>query len=262
MNELKRIVDDIKNLDFIESYIVVVVGLVVLVASFFSNLPVSMMFQVVLAALSALVYLTIVERRAVKQLSEERDIEGIAVFHPNRDKLVPLDQSLNKAAKEIILYAVQHSTIVHQYLGLLQQKAESGCKIKVLLMAARGPDGEVNPNVRESESHRRYVGLLEAIENSTKTILEWASSLSRAAQERVEVRAYTECPVATYTFIDRNEPNGFVLVEIMHYGVHVHDMPHYILTKRDGISRRFFDVHCDSFDRLWIKSRVLHPWGR
>jgi hypothetical protein len=258
MNELRKIFKDLKNLDFIESYIVVAVGLVVFVMSLFNNLTNSVMFQVILAALSALIYLTIMGRRETKELYFG-DIEGIITFHPNRDKLIPLDHWFNKAKKEIVLYAVQHSAVVHQYLGLLKDKAENGCRIKILMMSARMPDGEVNPNVRESESQRRYTGLLPQIENNTKTLREWWESLSESARQVVEVRMYQEYPVATYTFIDRDEANGFVLVEIQHYGVHVHDMPHYIVTKKDDSSARFFQTHCESFDRLWSRSCVLNP---
>ena len=194
-----------------------------------------------------------------KPSRRQLDVEGITVFHPNRDRIPPLEHSFNQAKKEIILYAVQHSAVVHQYLGLLRDKAQKGCQVKILMMAPRMPNGEVNPNVRESESQRRYVGLLPQIENNTRTIQEWWGSLSESAKQMVEVRAYQEYPVATYTFIDRNEANGYVLVEIQHYGIHVHDMPHYIVNKKDRSSAQFFQIHCESFDRLWSKSYALHP---
>lgn len=258
MNEIRKILNDLKNLDFIESYIVVVIGLAVFAISLFSNLSESVMFQVILATLSALTYLTIIQRRETKGL-QSGDIEGIIAFHPNRNKLIPLDHSLTIAKKEIILYAVQHSAIVHAYLGLLKDKAERECRIKILMMAARMSNGEVNPNVKESESHRRFVGLLPQVENNTKTIQEWWGSLSTPARQMVEVRTYQEVPVATYTFIDRDEPNGYVLVEIQHYGFHVHDMPHYIINKNSPAGARFFQTHYESFDKLWRKSEALKP---
>jgi len=257
MDELKNIRDDIKNRRFIESYIVLAVGLVILVADVFGIANPSMISGIILATLSAIVYLTVLERREFRKLSEQGNIEGITAFYPNRDNLLPLDRIINTAKQEIILYAVQHSTVVHQYLGLLEAKAETGCKVKILLMAARSPDGKVNPNVAESESHRRYTGLLAQIEASTASFQTWHASLSPTARERVEIRVYLECPIATYTFIDRDEPDGFVQVELLLYGIHVSDVPHYIVSRKKG--GRFFDTHRESFDRLWAKSGTLMP---
>mgnify|MGYP001114247750 CR=1 FL=1 len=168
-----------------------------------------------------------------------------------------MDETLGRAKEEIILYAVQHSAVVHQYLGLLKDKAEAGCKIKILLMAARSPSGEVNPNVREIESHRRYVGVLSQLESSTQSLQTWLGSLSPSAREKVEIRTYRQFAVCTYLFIDRDELDGFVQVELLLYGTHVRDMPHYIVTRRDG--GRFFGIHCEYFDRLWNISKVLPP---
>jgi hypothetical protein len=123
------------------------------------------------------------------------------------------------------------------------------------MMAARDADGRINPNVAETESHRRYTGILAQIESSTSSFQEWLTTLNPSTRERVEIRTYLECPTTTYVFIDRDEPDGFVQVELLLYGTHVRDLPHYILTKKRG--GPFFDIHCQSFNRLWDKSQVL-----
>lgn len=257
MSELQNIWGDIKNRRFIESYIVFGASLLVLIVDVFGVTSPSVMNEIILAALSAIIYLTVLERREFREMSGQGDFEGITSFRANRDRILSLDRNLSTAKKEIILYAVQHSTLVHQCLGLLEDKAKNGCKIKILMMAARGPDGKVNPNVGETESQRRYTGTLAQIESSAASFQKWLASLSPSARERIEIRTYLECPMATYLFIDRDEPNGFVQVELLLYGIHVHDMPHYIVTKKKG--GHLFDTHCESFDRLWAKSQVLVP---
>lgn len=259
MSEFQNVWNDIKNRKYIESYIVFIVGVGVLVADIIGDTDTAVMNEIILAILSALIYLTILERREIQKASEQRDIEGITAFHASRDSMLPLDRILNRARKEIILYAVQHSTVVHQYLGLLQDKAEAGCRIRILMMATTCPDGGINPNVAEHDSHRRYSGLLPQLESSRNSFQSWLSSLSPPVRERIEIRTYQECPVATYTFIDREEIDGFVQVELLLYGIHVHDMPHYVVTRKDGGG--FFDIHCKSFDRLWERSQVLVPVG-
>ena len=100
-----------------------------------------LMDEITLAVLAAIVYLIILERRESHKMSAREDVEGITTFHISRDSLPPLDRLLRKAKKEIILYAVQHSHLVHQCLGILREKAEAGCRVRVLMMAPRGPDG-------------------------------------------------------------------------------------------------------------------------
>lgn len=181
---------------------------------------------------------------------------AIIPLYPNRETLSPLDMKISQAQKEIILYSVQHSFLVHQCLGLLQKKAEAGCKIKILIMAAKDSEGEINSNVLESESHRRYEGLLSQIEASTKSLQVWANSQKNiSTQKMIEIRAYQECPVATYLFIDKDESNGFCQIEIMHYGVHAQDMPHYIVYKKNN--DQFLKVHFESFEKLWKRSTIL-----
>ncbi len=155
MNELRNILNDIKNKKYIESYAVFIASLGVLAASFI-NLSQSTLNQAVLAILSILLYASIVERRAYSKLLERENIEGITKFRINRDKLPLLSEHIGKAKKEITILAVQHSALVHQYLGLIQQKAETGCQIKLLMMAGIDENGNINPNVKELESHLTY----------------------------------------------------------------------------------------------------------
>lgn len=254
MNEFRNILNDIKNKKYIESYVVFLASLGVLIASFI-NLSQSTLNQVVLAILSILLYASIVERRSYSKLLERGNIDGIAAFRINRDKMPSLSEHIGNARKEISILAVQHSALIHQYLGLVQQKAESGCQIKLLMMAAMDENGNLNPNVKALESHLTYSEVLSQLESNATTFKTWLDSLSVRSRKQVEIRTYVEHPIGSYLFIDKDEPDGYVQVEIFLYGVHVNDMPHYVVTRRD--SHRFFQIHLDSFNKLWNKSQPL-----
>ncbi len=186
--------------------------------------------------------------------------DSATVILANRKHMPPLETLIQKAQKEIILYAVQHSYVVHHGLGLLQAKLETGCKVRILLMAARNQNGEINLNVIESESHRTYTGLLPQIESSTHSLESWFDSLTEAKKKLVEIRTYQQCPIMSLTIIDRDEPNGLIQSEIFLYGVDVREMPHYLLTKKNGSN--LFRSHCESFDQLWSKSEALRSWQK
>jgi hypothetical protein len=190
----------------------------------------------------------------------KQDDDRSSVILANRSHMQPLEALFQKAQKEIILYAVQHSYVVHHGLGLLQAKLEAGCKVRILLMAAKNQNGAINPNVIESESHRTYTGLIPQIESSTYSFESWYDSLTEAKKRLAEIRTYQQCPIMSLTIIDKDEPNGLIQSEILLYGVDVREMPHYILTKKNGSN--LFKAHCVSFDRLWNKSEVLRSWHK
>lgn len=183
------------------------------------------------------------------------DDDSANVILANRKNMVSLELLMQKAQKEIIMYAVQHSYLAHHGLGILQGKLEMGCKVKILLMATKNQNGEINPNVTETESHRNYTGLLSQIESSTKLFESWFDSLNESAKKLLEIRTYQQCPVMSLIIIDRDEPNGLLQSEIFLYGVDVREMPHYVLSKKSG--SKLFNSHSESFDRLWSKSEIL-----
>ena len=54
----------------------------------------------------------------------------------------------------------------------------------------------------------------------------------------------------------QEESSGYIQVEPMiFYGIDPNDTPHYIVRRSDD--EKFFQLHIDSFDRLWNKSHTL-----
>lgn len=192
--------------------------------------------------------------------SGKQDDDSVSIILANRKNIPSLEALIQKAEKEVVIYAVQHTYLAHHGLSLLQAKLEKGCKVKILMMAAKNQNGEINPNVLESESHRTYTGLLQQIESSTNLFGTWFDSLSEASKKMVEIRTYQQCPIASMIIIDRDELNGLIQAEIFLYGVDVREMPHYIFTKKSGLN--LFKTHCESFDQLWRKAQILRSWQK
>ena len=188
----------------------------------------------------------------------KQDDNSTHIILANRNSMPSLEVLIQKAQKEIIMCAVQHSYLAHQGLSLLQAKLETGCKVKILMMAAKNQNGEINRNVIEFESHRTYKGLLSQIESSTQLFETWFDSLSEASKKLIEIRSYQQCPIAALIFIDRDELNGLIQTEILLYGIDVREMPHYVLTQKSGSN--LFKTHCESFDQLWSKAQILRSW--
>jgi hypothetical protein len=255
MSEIQSIWDDITKRNFIESYLVLLAGILVLLVDLVGVETESVMSEVTLAVLSVLIYLSIKERREYKKLSLSEDIRGISAFYTKRDSLPSLGDLLNRAKKEIALYSVGHTTLVHQHLHLLEKKIEDGCEVKILIMCPRDEDGNANPNVLAVQALTPQSNTLARLEAHLAILKDWYDCLSEEAKRRVEVRTYWEHPGVTYTFIDREEGNGFVQVGMMLPTVHIDTLPHYVVTRRDG--GQLFHTHCNSFNGLWTASAVL-----
>jgi len=255
MSELQSIWNDIKSRSFIEAYIVLFLGLAILIADVFGVQTENAMREITLAVLATLIYLNIKERREYAKFSKSKDIEGISAFHSSRDSMPKFDTFLRGAKKEIIFYAVKHSTLIHQYLGVLKERVEAGCKVKILLMAARDKDGNINPNVPDIDKQRFMTELLPTLEANTKALKEWHQTLSPKIRDRVEIRKYWENPTVTYTVLDKDEIHGFCMVEIFIPGVPLFNLPHYIVTRRDNEEN--FKIHIGSLNFVWNRAEPL-----
>lgn len=252
MNEFQKIWNDVQNRQFIEAYLVLFASLLILVVDLFGIETETYLSEVTLAALSILIYLNIKERREYIKLISHEGIKGISAFFTKREGLPNLGDVLHNAKKEIILYSVKHTTLVHQYLHLLEEKAASGCEVKILLMRARDETGIINPNVLAVQEQTPQSNALARLEANTTILREWYNCLSEKVKRRVRIKTYWEHPRLSYTFVDRNEYYGYVLVGIMLPEVHIDSLPHYIVTNKDGGS--LYKTHCVSFDGLWKES--------
>lgn len=186
------------------------------------------------------------------------DVEGIFSFHKNRGAEPHLiDRYLPEATKEVALLAVQFNSVVHQYLGTLAEKADSGCEVKILMMAPRDKHGKINPNVAAYQSQRTYTKLLARLESTTDTFVKWLASLESQVRDNIQIRQYLEHPTVSMFFVDRHTSEGFLRVEVLPYKADAHDFPNYqVLHRQDA---EFFDFHSKSFDLLWRRSMALSP---
>ncbi len=258
MNEFRSIISDLKNRRFIESYVLLLVGIGVLVFDIIGDVPSSVINEVILAVLSVLIYLSILERRDYyKLLDHGEQIEGITVFHTNRDFLFGLKILLNQATSEIDMLAVQHGSLRQGYLELLEEKAKSGCKIRILMMSPRDKDNNPNPNVISYEAQNIFPNLLAKLNSCERDFQNWLHSLDEQIRKNVQIKMYFSSPAATYFFIDKQDAHGFVQVELLLPYIPIQKYPHYVVTKKND--EGFFKVHIDSFEKLWTAKENTIP---
>jgi|GEM_PF-2924212 len=255
MNVLQSIIADLQRHRHLESYATILVGSVLLLISVFGAKP-AFAINGVLAAVLVLLYSNILRSRESEKLSRTLDVAGISAFHKDRGvepHLIP--RLLPTAKHDIAMLAVQFSSIVHDYLGTLAEKAAAGCKVKILMMASRDANGNINPNVEAYESQRTYTDLRSRLENTAHTFAEWLASLDESIRRNIEIHEYTEHPTVSMFFVDRNDIHGFLRVEVLHYKTHAHQFPNYQVLRKDDAD--FYDFHWKSFEALWNSARPL-----
>ena len=131
----------------------------------------------------------------------QREIEGISVFRKDRSKLRPLGEILQNSTQDISLLAIQHDHIIHQYLGLLQEKAKTGCKIRILMLSPFGRDGSPNKTIKPFEARWEFFGLESRLITNYEALKEWIEKLPRHIKNNIQVRLYFDQPIGTYIII-------------------------------------------------------------
>jgi hypothetical protein len=255
MSILRDILDDLLNKRCLESYATIACGVVLLLVSVLGGHP-AVATNAILAAVLVVLYSNVLRAREAWPIQPKQDISGISAFHKDRGVEAHLiARLLPKARHEIAMLAVQFSSVVHDYLGALAEKAEEGCQIKILMMAPRDAQGNVNPNVEAYESQRTYTNLLSRLDDTANTLARWVTSLAPSIRKQIEIKQYLEHPTVSMFFIDRADVDGFLRVEVLPYKADAHDFPNYHVRRRDD--EGFYDFHSRSFDLLWKKSMRL-----
>jgi len=178
MKIIKRILADITAGNYLDSYIFIPVGIAILIVGFFSNLPISIYFSVMLAGIMILITSFISLKWAIANKGAS-DFEGLSSF---RLTPPPLRETLAHATKSILVMGTEISEIVWGELEFLTKKAENGCKVQLLFMAPYDELGQPNSNVDyQSEIIRGKHDHLHAnsLVTTTKTLQEWLECMNK-----------------------------------------------------------------------------------
>ncbi len=144
MQGLKDFFVDIKSQKNIEAWIIFLITLILVLLDLFNVVNLSILSEVFLALLAALLYLTIKINRNIERTVSSRNIESSCKFYSKRSELPPYTHSINAAKHEICLLSVHATSFIRQDEELLKEKLRNKCKIRILIMSDQDKNGNSN----------------------------------------------------------------------------------------------------------------------
>jgi len=250
MEELRKILNDIRQGKDIEKYLLVILALAIGIIDIVGFGNQAIINAVILAVLAILAYGRISDRR-----KQDIKISGISEFHENRSTVPTLEATFLPAKNEIILIGVALSGVISYQRTLLEEKARKGCKIKIALW--NPPFG----NFRESV----LFNTIESLANTQEVPLghhvhierfqDWFTNIDESIRKNIEIRGYSTMPTASVFLIDKDLPNGLIHFEPIIYKARPEKQPSFRLSPHD--SPELFRELSSRYSQLWTSAKVL-----
>lgn len=263
-NFLKTAWADIKNRKNLELYLFLTIALAVLVADIFGVGTKEALFEIVLAALSMLIYGLIDSRQTTERIEKKleetcqyqieltRMVNEIPrlIFHGSKaTKLFKVSDlpSLTELARDattidIMMWAA--SGLFDLYDGFIYKKIEDGCRFRLLII---DPNCEAANVIYENSRNKEIKASIRKMINKYKRL----PTKFKTSKLDFELRLTKWLMPTNMIIIDGNKQNG-----VIHLGLY----PAYLRTPQN--ERRFILIDskntkeeylhfCDQFEKLW-----------
>jgi hypothetical protein len=261
LNEIKRILEDIREGKNIEQYIFAGLAIVVAVLDLLGVVNISIVFATTLAVLAVLLFGHAQNRRQFEQLASQRQTLGISEFSVDRSNVPSIHSLLHDASTEVLLIGVALTSVLHSNRSLLEHLANRGCKIKLAIW--NPPDDETTRRILidrledvidEPDTERSHPSNIERLKY-------WYSSLDETTRAKVEIRGYSNFPTLSIIFVDRDTPHGYIHVEPIIFKASTEKLPSFRLGVQNSPS--LFGVLNENYQKLWNGAESLvtniHP---
>ena len=249
--QLMSILQDIKEGENIENYLLILAALVIAILSLFNITDDNIFESAILAVLSLVIFGQIKSDRLLRSIKQASEIKGISAFYSDRQNVPPIEDRILTAHKEVAIMGLQLSTITHSYLPLLKQQAQIGCQIKLLLMSPTDDKGNPLPWVDEVGKIHTFLGLKGILNINIVQLTNWFEELPIDVQKRIEIKLYSTIPSGSILLIDKDLETGSIKVEPILYKFPPAERPSFIVTRSS--SPGLYKNLLDSFNDLWNK---------
>jgi hypothetical protein len=183
--QLASILQDIKDGENIENYLLILAALVIAVLSLTGITNDAIITSVILAVLSLIIYGQIKSDRLLRSIKQTSEIQGISAFYPDRQNVPSLENRIFASHEEVAVMGLQLSAIAHSYLPLLKQQAQKGCRIKLLMMSPVDETGNALPWVDEVGKIHTFIGLRGILISNIVHLSNWLEELPNDVRKRV-----------------------------------------------------------------------------
>lgn len=198
----------------------------------------------------------------VQKIDQElplRSITGLAKFNRSRSESSQMVDWILGAHKEIFVVggALYNTITVHGHQ--LINKANQGCKVRLLLMNPYTQDKKHrNPVAEAMGENYKSVDFCAAIENTLKDLENQLTNASENARKNFEVRLYNCSQTLSLMMVDDDEraKTGKMLVEFLIYGKRTQERPSIEFVQSHDSYKTFRSAY--RYD-LWQDAQIWFP---
>jgi hypothetical protein len=248
-DQLVSILQDIKDGENIENYLLILAALVIAILSLVGIKNDAIITSIILAVLSLIIYGQIKTDRLLRSIKQASEIQGISAFYPDKQHVPPLESRISTSHEEVAIMGLQLSDIAIFYLPLLKQQAIKGCRIKLLMMSPVDDTGNALPWVDEVGKVHNFIGFRGMLISNIVHLTNWLEELPKDIRKRVEVRLYTTIPTASVILIDKDKESGSIKVEPIFHKFPPSERPSFVVDRSS--SPALYRKLVDSFNDLW-----------
>jgi len=243
MKLFRSIFDDIKKGENLDIYITLIVAIVIAVMNLLGNTPKSVLDSLILAVLALLVSSALGVRHRLENLKQQifQTTKGIDFKDRRQQHEVPFDKRFADA-KNIDLHGYSLNSLVASYLGFLNEKAATGCKMRIILLDPESTTPQIVSYLTEAGS---------LLTNDIQRSVEGLKNL--LSTRNVEIRFTTTPTPFGLAIKDSKKANGSVDVDLYAYRVSALDRPKIIISKE--IDKHWYEFFVQQFEKLWEDAR-------
>lgn len=234
-----------------DKFCVAILALLILALDIFNVTTESILAEATMAVMAILIFFLIKLENKIDKLAQFDKIEGIRSFHLSRDNLSSLEDIFDIVSDEIIFWgSALHS--VHDRSDLIVKKLNQGCKVKILMMALKNKNGDLNPLIESFQKITRHVGFHDRLSISHMEFIGIYQSLDSYQRELFEIRFYDYFPTGNFILIDKDSGKGFIRIEPFIFGCNSHESPSFDVDSKTGT--KLFRVVNRAFEEVWENS--------
>jgi hypothetical protein len=159
-----------------------------------------------------------------------------------------LDHFLKGAKGEIDTFGISLEETIRDYLETLKEilDLKDIKSVRILLC---------NPNSPIKDQIIRQVDTnVGTIQSSIDTFNELTRTLSNDVVNKLQFRRYNEISVQSIFILDRNADTGVIRFSPYIFGIQKELRRIFEICKSSKKQRKIFELYCNSYDELWLKS--------
>lgn len=239
ISQFRRIVDDVRNGDNIENYIIILLALIIVILDIFNFASTDIISEITLAVLALIAFGRITDQRRIEEINIKISQISQSRFLNKYPESLVEDM---RTTPELWIFGITLSRTINNHYILFKQKLEQGANIKILLVTPGSPATDMAAfRDRRERTQKVY-------DDAARQNLRDFCKLREQTNGNLEFRTINLLLSFGYYAMEPDATNGRIYVEHYAFKSEAGDVPKMLLTQTDGY---VYEAYCAQLHRLW-----------